>query len=76
MVVPKASIAVNRNYDFDFQAGPSSTERPYRFSKPVSGRRRGLVCPWMCLWARFQVYADEQLRAAVCRKQIDRVTTV
>lgn len=35
IVVPRASIAVSRNYDFDFQTGQSS-EPPYRFSKPVS----------------------------------------
>ena len=35
VLVPKASIAVNRNYDFDFVTG-SSGGRPYRFSKPVS----------------------------------------
>ncbi|KAI0344336.1 purine and uridine phosphorylase, partial [Trametopsis cervina] len=34
VVVPKASIAVNRNYDFDFSTGISD-EPPYRFSKPV-----------------------------------------
>ncbi|GJE89279.1 purine and uridine phosphorylase [Phanerochaete sordida] len=34
VVVPRASIAVNRNYDFDFQTG-QSTEAPYRYSKPV-----------------------------------------
>jgi len=35
VVVPKASIAVTRNYDFDFTA-ESSNEVPYRISKPVS----------------------------------------
>lgn len=35
VVVPRASIAVNRNYDYDFQTG-QSTEPPYRYSKPVS----------------------------------------
>lgn len=34
VVVPRASIAVNRNYDFDFQTG-QSTEPPYRYSQPV-----------------------------------------
>ncbi|EKM60253.1 uncharacterized protein PHACADRAFT_155437 [Phanerochaete carnosa HHB-10118-sp] len=34
VVVPRASIAVNRNYDYDFQTG-QSTEPPYRYSKPV-----------------------------------------
>ncbi|KIP03523.1 hypothetical protein PHLGIDRAFT_94653, partial [Phlebiopsis gigantea 11061_1 CR5-6] len=34
VVVPKASIAVTRNYDFDFHAAPGA-EPPYRFSKPV-----------------------------------------
>lgn len=34
VVVPKASIAVNRNYDFDFATGISD-EQPYRFSKLV-----------------------------------------
>jgi len=34
-VIPKASIAVTRNYDFDFVAGYSQ-EPPYRISKPVS----------------------------------------
>ncbi|KAI0697461.1 purine and uridine phosphorylase [Cytidiella melzeri] len=34
VVVPRASIAVNRNYDFDFATGKSA-EKPYRFSKPV-----------------------------------------
>ena len=45
VVVPKASIAVNRNYDFDFLAGESE-EPPYRFSKPVSRWCR----PWAALW--------------------------
>ncbi|KAI0353249.1 purine and uridine phosphorylase [Trametes cingulata] len=34
VVVPKASIAVTRNYDFDFVTGHSE-EQPYRTSKPV-----------------------------------------
>ncbi|KAI9062321.1 purine and uridine phosphorylase [Trametes sanguinea] len=34
VVVPKASIAVTRNYDFDFVTGKSD-EPPYRSSKPV-----------------------------------------
>ncbi|KAL1940527.1 hypothetical protein VTO73DRAFT_7962 [Trametes versicolor] len=34
VVVPKASIAVSRNYDFDFVNGQSG-ELPYRTSKPV-----------------------------------------
>ncbi|KAH8091387.1 purine and uridine phosphorylase [Cristinia sonorae] len=36
VVVPKASIAVNRNYDFDFVNGSSNQEDPYRVSKPVA----------------------------------------
>ncbi|OSD05554.1 purine and uridine phosphorylase [Trametes coccinea BRFM310] len=34
VVVPKASIAVTRNYDFDFVTGKSD-EPPYKSSKPV-----------------------------------------
>ncbi|KAI0641239.1 purine and uridine phosphorylase [Trametes meyenii] len=34
VVVPKASIAVTRNYDFDFVDGQSN-DQPYRTSKPV-----------------------------------------
>ncbi|KAI0816900.1 purine and uridine phosphorylase [Trametes gibbosa] len=34
VVVPKGSIAVSRNYDFDFVRGEQG-ERPYRTSKPV-----------------------------------------
>lgn len=34
IVIPKASVAVSRNYDFDFISG-SSQESPYRISKPV-----------------------------------------
>ncbi|KAI0762336.1 purine and uridine phosphorylase [Fomes fomentarius] len=34
VVAPKASIAVTRNYDFDFVHGKSE-EQPYRTSKPV-----------------------------------------
>jgi len=34
-VIPKASIAVTRNYDYDFFTG-DSLECPYRISKPVS----------------------------------------
>ncbi|TFY69660.1 hypothetical protein EVJ58_g312 [Rhodofomes roseus] len=34
IVVPKASIAITRNYDFEFIDGGSS-EPPYRISKPV-----------------------------------------
>jgi uridine phosphorylase len=46
VVVPKASIAVNRNYDFDFQNGQSA-QSPYKFSKPVSasGQRWEPVYP-------------------------------
>lgn len=40
VVVPRASVFVHRNYDFDFLAGGGAEgEQPYRFSKPVSGRR-------------------------------------
>ena len=35
VVVPKGSIAVRRNYDFDFVSGKSD-EEPYHLSKPVS----------------------------------------
>ena len=35
VVVPKASIAVTRNYDYDFLSG-GSQEPPYRISKLVS----------------------------------------
>jgi len=35
VVIPKASIAVTRNYDYDFFTG-NSLESPYRISKPVS----------------------------------------
>ncbi|KAI0638742.1 purine and uridine phosphorylase [Trametes polyzona] len=35
VVVPKASIAVTRNYDFDFVNGGQPGELPYRTSKPV-----------------------------------------
>ncbi|KZT68502.1 purine and uridine phosphorylase [Daedalea quercina L-15889] len=34
VVVPKASVAITRNYDYDFIAG-GSHEPPYRLSKPV-----------------------------------------
>lgn len=34
IVIPKASVAVTRNYDYDFISG-SSQESPYRISKPV-----------------------------------------
>lgn len=34
VVVPRASVAITRNYDFDFLTG-KSTESPYRISKPV-----------------------------------------
>ncbi|TFK48018.1 purine and uridine phosphorylase [Heliocybe sulcata] len=34
VVVPKACVAVSRNYDYDFGTG-QSTEPPYRISKPV-----------------------------------------
>ncbi|KAF9816457.1 hypothetical protein IEO21_04062 [Rhodonia placenta] len=35
VVVPKSSVSVNRNYDFDFVTGDSH-EPPYRISKPVN----------------------------------------
>ncbi|OSX68167.1 hypothetical protein POSPLADRAFT_1043294 [Postia placenta MAD-698-R-SB12] len=35
VVVPKSSVSVNRNYDFDFVTGHSH-EPPYRISKPVN----------------------------------------
>jgi len=35
VVVPKSSIAVTRNYDFDFISG-ASQEPPYRISRPVN----------------------------------------
>lgn len=35
IVVPKACVAVSRNYDYDFGIG-NSPEPPYRISKPVS----------------------------------------
>lgn len=35
LVVPKASIGVTRNYDFDFLAARADAEQAYRISKPV-----------------------------------------
>ena len=35
VVIPQASIAVNRNYDFDFLNGDSVQDSPYRVSKSV-----------------------------------------
>ncbi|KAJ7620951.1 nucleoside phosphorylase domain-containing protein [Roridomyces roridus] len=35
VVVPKSSVAVERNLDFDFVNPQESTEKPYRISKPV-----------------------------------------
>ena len=35
VVIPKASVAVNRNYDFDFAKDGSDPLGPYRVSKPV-----------------------------------------
>lgn len=35
VIIPKSSIAVNRNYDFDFVSGSTQGEQPYRTSKPV-----------------------------------------
>ena len=35
VVVPSASIAVNRNYDYDFVNGGPVNQQPYRFSKRV-----------------------------------------
>ncbi|KAI0716130.1 purine and uridine phosphorylase [Cerioporus squamosus] len=43
VVVPKGSIAVTRNYDFDFvgrNPRPDATEEPYRTSKPVRSQLR------------------------------------
>ncbi|KAK7688313.1 hypothetical protein QCA50_008684 [Cerrena zonata] len=36
VVVPSGSIAINRNYDYDFVNGGPENERPYRFSRRVS----------------------------------------
>ncbi|KIJ33033.1 hypothetical protein M422DRAFT_52594 [Sphaerobolus stellatus SS14] len=36
IVVPKASVAVSRNYDFDFTNSDTQSEEPYHISKPVS----------------------------------------
>lgn len=35
VVIPKASVAVNRNVDFDFAKPEECSEPPYRISKPV-----------------------------------------
>lgn len=36
LVVPKASVAVSRNTDYDFTSDMLSDEIPYRISKPAS----------------------------------------
>ena len=36
VVVPKSSIAITRNYDFDFGTESDSNGKPYLISKPVS----------------------------------------
>ncbi|CAL1697176.1 unnamed protein product [Somion occarium] len=36
VVVPSGSIAVNRNYDYDFVNGSLPNEQPYRFSRRVN----------------------------------------
>ncbi|KAI0075689.1 purine and uridine phosphorylase [Panus rudis PR-1116 ss-1] len=36
IVIPSGSIAVNRNYDYDFLNGGAAGEEPYRFSKRVN----------------------------------------
>lgn len=60
IVVPKASIAITRNYDFDFIKGDSS-ELPYRISKPVSF----LGLPGNLVLTTTQVNADPELHRTV-----------
>lgn len=35
VVVPKASVAVSRNVDYDFRNPAENRDPPYRISKPV-----------------------------------------
>jgi hypothetical protein len=50
-VVPKSSVAVERNLDFDFVSPEESTEQPYRISKPASRFLFGFF--WLPLRLRF-----------------------
>lgn len=43
VVVPKASVAVTRNVDFDFLSPEDCADPPYRISKPVSFCASGSV---------------------------------
>ena len=43
MVVPKGSVSVTRNYDYDFSTGISESELPYRISKPVSKSKNSIM---------------------------------
>ncbi len=61
-MAPKGSIAVTRNFDYDFVSG-NSQEEPYRLSKPV---RLQLLSPEpLGVTAVSQVMADPVLHAAV-----------
>ena len=62
VLAPKGSIAVTRNYDYDFVSG-NSQEQPYRLSKPV---RPELLSPErLKVTAASQVMADPVLHDAV-----------
>ena len=62
VAVPKGSIAVTRNFDYDFVSG-NSQEQPYRLSKPV---RPQLLTPELLrVTAASQVMADPILHDAV-----------
>ncbi|KIM86516.1 hypothetical protein PILCRDRAFT_96037 [Piloderma croceum F 1598] len=60
IVIPKASVAVNRNYDFDFVTGKSQ-EYPYRISKPVS--------------ANFDLHLAVNIAISFLRQHVDTYTS-
>jgi hypothetical protein len=64
VVIPKASIAVTRNYDFDLTTG-NSQECPYKISKPVRGLVRVTDFSILRTIVTIQVSADPDLHLAV-----------
>ena len=67
VVAPKGSIAVTRNYDFDFVTGKSD-ELPYRTSKPVSSALEFAAYDCANSIVVLQVSADPMIHDAVSFK--------
>lgn len=70
LVVPTSSVAVRRNYDYDFtgESETPSEDSPYLVSKPVS-ISHCLTRIWRVL-KYTQAFADPELHATVCTTDI------